>query len=272
MRALVAVALVGQLVLPRPSQAQHARVSPAQSPESPGACGVCHTTHPDGPSAFALILDRQISDRAAWLRHQARGVSQVSLSCLRCHTSSDVRRQQPEFSRRASLASERSFLGFDLGDDHLLGGFDPLLRRSPHAGMGPTDPQGARGSMPILGDTALVIECTTCHDPHDRVSAIPDAAKQRMVCGTCHDLSTYLTRHHSARACSDCHALHGSGQGALLAGRGPEETCGGCHGGLGTLPGENRTGGVATRGPPLPLSSGHHLGADCVSCHRVHER
>jgi predicted CXXCH cytochrome family protein len=185
---------------------------------------VCHTLHPDRKSTYALILDRDMSQGAAWLRHQATGVTAVSLSCLRCHTSASVRQQQPEFARQAALAPERTLLGFDLGDDHFLGTFDPLMGPHLRGARDPADPRASRGGATILGDTTIVIECTTCHDPHDRVSATPDAAKQRMVCGTCHDLGAYLTRHHSGRACSDCHAVHGSTQAALLVGRGPEET------------------------------------------------
>jgi predicted CXXCH cytochrome family protein len=272
-RTLTPVTLVWLLAFPGYAHAQHANIRPGGSLETGGGCSVCHTLHPDRKSTYALILDRDMSQGAAWLRHQATGVTAVSLSCLRCHTSASVRQQQPEFARQAALAPERTLLGFDLGDDHFLGTFDPLMGPHLRGARDPADPRASRGGATILGDTTIVIECTTCHDPHDRVSATPDAAKQRMVCGTCHDLGAYLTRHHSGRACSDCHAVHGSTQAALLVGRGPEETCGRCHGGLGVPPSEGRPGfRAAPSGPRLPLSGDHQLGADCVSCHAMHAR
>jgi predicted CXXCH cytochrome family protein len=272
-RALVPVTLVWLFMCPSHLRAQHANIQPGGSLEAGSGCAVCHTLHPDRKSTYALILDRDLSQGAAWLRHQATGVTAVSLSCLRCHTSASVRQQQPEFARQAALAPERALLGFDLGDDHFLGTFDPLMGPYSHGTRDPADPRASRAGAAILGDTTVVIECTTCHDPHDRVSTTPDAGKQRMVCGTCHDLSTYLTRHHSGQACSDCHAVHGSTQVGLLIGRGPEETCGRCHGGLGVPPSNGRPGFLsAPSGPRIPLSGDHQLGSDCTRCHGVHER
>jgi predicted CXXCH cytochrome family protein len=263
-RKVVLVTLIWLFAFPRYARAQHAALG--ASLETGDGCAVCHTTHPGRATTRSLIQDRDLSNRAAWLRHQATGVTAVSLSCLRCHADAGVRQRQPEFARRAARAPERAFLGFDLGDDHLLGAFDPLIGAY---SRGTRDPAGPT----ILGDTTIVIECTTCHDPHDRVSAIPDPVRQHMVCGTCHDLATYLTRHHSGQACSDCHAVHGSTQAGLLMGRGPEETCGRCHGGLGVQSDDGRLGMMAAaRGPRIPLSDDHQLGANCINCHGAHRR
>jgi predicted CXXCH cytochrome family protein len=270
-RTVISFAVICLVAFPGYTYAQHAALG--GSLESGNSCSVCHTSHPERSTTRSLIQDRDLSDRAAWLRHQATGVSAVSLSCLRCHADASVRQRQPEFARRAVLAPERAFLGFDLGDDHMLGTFDPLIDDYSHRIRGQADPRTEQRRPTILGDTTIVIECTTCHDPHDRVSAIPNVARQHMVCGTCHDLATYLTRHHSGQACSDCHAVHGSAQAGLLMGRGPEETCGRCHGGLGVQSDDGRLGMMAAaRGPQIPLSDDHQLGSNCIDCHGAHRR
>jgi hypothetical protein len=124
-RKVVLVTLIWLFAFPRYARAQHAALG--ASLEAGDGCAVCHTTHPGRATTRSLIQDRDLSNRAAWLRHQATGVTAVSLSCLRCHADAAVRQRQPEFARRAARAPERAFLGFDLGDDHLLGAFDPLI-------------------------------------------------------------------------------------------------------------------------------------------------
>lgn len=271
MRTAALPLLIGVLASTRQVEAQHTNISLGGA--SANGCAVCHTSHPGRTSTHTLILDRNLSGGGAWLRHQAVGVTASSLSCLRCHTDASVRQQQPEFTRHAAVAPERTFLGFDLGDDHVMGVYDPLMGAYSHGARDPSDPRGAEGAPAILGDTAIVIECTTCHDPHDRVSATPDAGRQRLVCGSCHDLSTYVPRHHAGQACSDCHAVHGSLQAGLLVGRGPEETCGRCHGGLSVGPTDVRGGFLAAAtGPRMPLSGDHEMSADCTRCHQAHER
>ncbi|UCF40336.1 MAG: hypothetical protein JSW43_11465, partial [Gemmatimonadota bacterium] len=62
-------------------------------------------------------------------------------------------------------------------------------------------------------------------------------------------------------------------QTGLLVGRGPEETCGRCHGGLSVRPADVRSGLMAAAGGPrMPLSDDHQLSADCLRCHGTHER
>ncbi|MEK7475080.1 MAG: cytochrome c3 family protein [Candidatus Coatesbacteria bacterium] len=115
-------------------------------------------------------------------------------------------------------------------------------------------------STPAAGD---LVECTSCHDPHDSVNGyfLVKSNASAAICTTCHVklgwagaavhatsakglTATWYSGPASATvgafACRSCHRMHGAsvanGQAYLL--RGPEEdTCLACH----------RAGGVATR-------------------------
>jgi predicted CXXCH cytochrome family protein len=178
--------------------------------------------------------------------------------------------RQGEFAQAAPTSAGPTFLGMELGDDHPLGSLE-RFSASPRLDL--SDPRRMRPLDLTLSGRRGVIECTTCHDPHDRVSTKPDAIEQRQICSVCHDPATYEYEGHTEQACSDCHALHGGAIGVLLAEQDPSRLCGRCHLSLAppsTLEEARRN---PARTPPAPMPGDEHVpGADCLGCHTAHKR
>ena len=233
------------------------------------SCRLCHSTHEGAPASAGLVTGEDRGQQR-WLQMHAPGAGSVSLSCLRCHLTEGERLRQPEFAYSAPVATSRSFVGADLGNDHPMGDLDRL---SINARVDLSDPRQMRPRDLTLAGHRAVIECTTCHDPHDRTSTAPDAIKQREICGACHDPATYQYQGHREQACSDCHSMHGGVRLTLLADQDPSRLCGKCHlPGSSAGPPEGAAGGSASL-PPVPSAGeGHEPGGDCLSCHGTHGR
>jgi predicted CXXCH cytochrome family protein len=233
------------------------------------SCRLCHSTHEGAPGSAGLVTGED-RGQERWLQMYAPGAGAVTLSCLRCHLTEAERVRQPEFSYMAPLTDQSTFIGTDLGNDHPLGSLD-RLSLVPRVDL--SDPRQMRPTDLSLAARHTVIECTTCHDPHDRVSGKPDALKQREVCGACHDPATYQYESHSDQACSECHSMHGAARQTLLADQDASRLCGRCHLAGSSMRASEDAGSGSVRPAPIPTSGeGHELGGDCLACHGGHQR
>jgi len=240
-----------------------ARAQHAEGTLGDRGCDLCHGPHSRGqPGAYNL----KTADVSVWLGPGVvGGLGAVSSSCLRCHVSVAMRERQPELADRQLVgASRATYLGFDLSGHHPLGKVDLTLR----SGLPPRGAPAASGAVGLSALGGDRIECTRCHDPHDRARTVPGHHEQAGLCGQCHDAGTYLLGHESA-ACSDCHRLHRGMPGPLLREASTERLCRSCHDpALGASP--------VNMAPVLQLPTAHAgLGhatspGRCETCHEVH--
>jgi predicted CXXCH cytochrome family protein len=263
------LALVAAVAYAPAAHAQHAEVAAAVSAPEASGCGLCHTSHNAGARRFGLRLDGT-STFEATLAPGSEGPGVVSRSCLRCHSTPDVRALQPGFKGRAvPEAAGGKYLSLDLSDDHPVGRVtrSDWLKTPDPAAL--AQPRARRNPNPIsgLGPEAVAVECTTCHDPHDRTSAAPGREEQARLCGSCHDAIRYALRQHTAVACTDCHRLHGGEQLNLLAEPTADLLCRSCH--------DPALAAVARREklaalPTAPRGHSQPPDGSCLDCHTVH--
>lgn len=269
------LAMTAIFSLPSMGTAQHAQESALiLAPEHTG-CGFCHGSHlpaSDGVGAggrHALRLDRL---PGIWGMESSGVVDPgpASRSCLRCHVSPGVRLRQPEFERAGSgSAADGAYLRTDFSDDHPIGRINGRSR--PLVDVSFRNPSverlsGMRRSFDPFSQHQL--ECTTCHDPHDRGGSSPGPEKQQVLCGTCHEHAVHgRDPHNASLACSDCHGMHGGSEMSLLAERDSDVLCASCHGG-GVAP----SGDLDRRAALLQGPQGHLQAQPgrCITCHPVH--
>lgn len=225
-------------------------------------CDLCHGPHGRGrPGEYNL----KTADVNVWLGSGVvGGLGAVSSSCLRCHVSAAMRERQPEVADRQLVgASSGAYLGFDLSGHHPVGKVDLTLRSSLPRGTAAAS--RAVGLDPLGSDR---IECTKCHDPHDRAGSLPGQHEQSALCGQCHDAGAYLLGHESV-ACTDCHRLHRGTPGRLLRETSTELLCRSCHDPAMGSPPVNLVPTLQL--PQAHAGRGHVSSSDrCDSCHEIH--
>lgn len=238
--------------------------TPTRLPGSPehDTCNMCHGAHTDGSAPYTL----RTGEPLGWTYSASSGTGPgpLSQSCLRCHSTPDGRARQRDVAASAPvLAPQARYLGSDLGDDHPLGRISSDWGRPGGASnSGAPDRWNAElfdRNGPLGGPVAESLECTTCHDPHDRAGGTAEPERERALCGGCHDPLRYDLSGHTSAACSDCHRLHSGHQPSLLAEPSADVLCLSCHD-----PGGSRTRAAAPRGHIEPQSK------SCISCHSVH--
>lgn len=261
-------------LLPTVLVAQHPQTSDDTPVLAASGCDYCHGAHVGPRSRFTLRLgdDDWPTEIEAWLQTQAPGAGAVSASCARCHLGQGLRERQPEISDLgvAQPSDGALYLPLAPGASHPLGDVNLLIPRSVGRRGAPSRRQL---ESPLQFDTrTMVIECTECHDPHDRLSPIPDASEQRLICGECHRGGEYLQHEHVTLACSDCHDLHrGKDDTRLLRQPTPDLLCLSCHGSadlsaLSAAPGRRRVSpGAAAAAAPA-----HGPEGACTECHVPH--
>jgi predicted CXXCH cytochrome family protein len=241
-------------ILPRVSLGQHGGAETVGAGQD--GCGLCHGSHAVAPTMNNL----KTGDVEVWIGGTTTKLDAVAQSCLRCHLSADLRARQPEMTFQATSEAEGArYLGFDFGGQHVLG--------NGTAELGGTDwriePRRRPGAL-VPHFEALT--CTTCHDPHDRVSSRPQPHQEASLCGDCHDVMAYQATHPSL-ACSDCHALHRGTREALLRGGFADDTCRSCHDPSGDRSLEVTRNVLA---PQAHAAEPEAAFGSCVECHQVH--
>ena len=259
--------VLASVCVPAGLAAQHATGSVVTAPEYEG-CNLCHGTHPERSEDYGL----RTGDGGPIAG--APGLGGASKSCLRCHSTSSERLRQPEFSAAPMAAVDGKYLQYDLTDDHPLG---QVGRRSIlDEGSAVGDPRKSLRANVVMGrgfEETGEVECTLCHNPHDRHSIVPGPEEQKVLCGSCHEPATYAFEGHPSLACGNCHDLHGGQEGNLLAEPTSTVLCNSCHeaGGVGVSQRLEGSGSAAIVLPPAPRGHTRAPEGDCVSCHRLHE-
>lgn len=269
------VMLLAQLTGPAATGvlAQHASV--ATGDPSVDACTLCHGSHNTGFSEANLK-----SGGVPEIVVDAPGIGPASQSCLRCHATAALRGVQAEFQESASASGTGRYLEYDLTDDHPLGRFDVARlnerRRVSPASYGEVIRIRPR---PLRFETGSVIECTTCHDPHDRRGVLPAVEEERMLCTSCHEPGRYaFGGGHAELPCSGCHVMHGGHETELLAELTSGRVCASCHEESGSAALPDIESATALRRAQIfasiaPPSSQVHLDppeGECVDCHAPH--
>jgi predicted CXXCH cytochrome family protein len=266
-RALLLSLLPAICVTPVQAWSQHP-AGPADAAVAPeySGCPMCHGSHGTTGGPYGLRTGR-IPGVVTSPRVSASGASHVTQSCLRCHSTQSIRGAQPDFaSLLSTTAGEQGYLGLDLSNDHPVG--EAIERAGSLSQTG--RPYGSDPNRLIprsnIGANPSQIECTTCHDPHDRNGSTPRAEEQHFLCGSCHDLTRYSLAGHSTLACTACHKIHGGHDVELLAEPVADVLCNSCHGPGGALLSRATVGvaAVAPEGHRQPQSE------RCTACHAVH--
>jgi predicted CXXCH cytochrome family protein len=223
-------------------------------------CAACHTSHSGGSTEYNLEIVP-----VPEFEVQVPDLGQSSRSCLRCHGDGVV-------PGAASNSLGRPFrLGPSLADDHPLGSRRLGTEfRIPGASLESTDP----GESLALGlDAGEAVECTACHDPHDRSGDPMLKAGESATCARCHDATARGIQNHRSVECSGCHRLH-EGAGKLLTDDRSDRMCGYCH--LPGYPAPMQVADPSTRAREsailAPMDETHttDLAGGCLQCHPVH--
>lgn len=229
-------------------------------------CGLCHGMHATNREQANLVTG---APRASF-----RYLSGVSQSCLRCHSTADVRASDPLFAgyrSRNPPGSLQSFLG-DLSDDHPIARTDgqpDLRRRTARWVASPLANQRRRVPLEPTEVGALP-ECTACHEIHSGPDPALTDNDQQSGCLECHESATYLTDHVEL-SCTGCHTMHGGKGIALVREPTTDLLCQSCHDPAGG--GRLQTGIVPPLMPGLQRHGTDGLAATpgtCLSCHAVH--
>jgi len=253
----IALCLLGAFLAPATqAAAQHAMNSDLAAL----GCAVCHSNHAGGSAAFNLLVVPVPGFEA-----QVPELGQSSKSCLRCHGDGTVPGDP------ASSMGRPFRLGPSLADDHPLGSGRPNVGFGvPGTSLEAIDAELSAG----LGfDTGGFVECSACHDPHDRSGDPIRTAGEAATCARCHDVTARDIQSHRTLECSGCHRLH-EGAGRLLTDDRLDRVCGYCH-----LPGypapariADPVGRASQSGILAPMDETHtkNLNGGCIQCHPVH--
>lgn len=251
--------------------AQHPTPAVPGELQAKSNCEYCHAAHVGRPTRYTLRDGGGTGEVASWQAARAPGTTAVTSSCLRCHLTEAARGRQgvptgPQLSQAAR------YLGTAPAALHPLGAVQvrdlpPVLavRRALDPVEKGSTYRGGRANQ------AVVLECSDCHDPHDRRSPIPDGSEQQLLCGSCHAAGEYASQTHVTLACSDCHSLHQArSETGLLRERTPDLQCQWCH-----APASAQAAPAvgAERWPRLAAATveiRHGAGSRCVSCHAAH--
>jgi len=243
--------LSGLVVWPALAIAQHAEAILTE------ACAACHDSHGTAsPGAYNL----KAGDVGVWGLAGGGQLGPRSTTCLRCHASEDVRRSQSEVMLTPGGGR---FVGLDLSGQHPLGPLDRILGRDAIPG----DATRRSPFSSFSGRDWESVECTSCHDPHQR-GAAPSNAMVTAICLDCHDPTPYRLTH-AELDCQACHDVHTRDPNRrLLAGPGADSQCRECHVSGGILSGAGAGGSL--RAPEAHPSEPQTAGAPCLGCHVVH--
>jgi len=283
---------------------------PMHSTDADEICVFCHTPHHADSAAplwnrksGAQLYTTYSSSSLYSSTGQPSGATKL---CLSCHdgtialgsvlTGGPFDMVNTDGGRIPS--TQRSNLGLNLSDDHPVS-FDPGPAVTLSGEL--SDP-----TMPVQYDDSGLMQCTTCHDPHDNLLEpfLVQTMSRSALCKNCHVLANYTgqTTHDvrnkvwggsqssspwpystynsvALNSCINCHRPHASDHGQrLLTHTNDEDVCLVCHdGSFAKNIARDLTRFSAHR---MHLFSGHEPGEDletavrhveCVDCHHPHQ-
>jgi len=232
---------------------------PIRSPTETEVCIFCHIPHRAGVTP---LWNRELS-QAAYITYRSPTAQAIpgqptgaSKLCLSCHDGTiALGRQlnQQMIAMSALTPQGRKNLGTDLSDDHPI---SIVYQQAQSA-----NPRGYRSLFAEAGPVHLdengMVQCTSCHDPHNNVFGdflVMDNREGRL-CLFCHEFEEWsLSSHHlstafwngagrdpwpntpyedvRSNACANCHEIHDAGGREHLLYFGSQaETCFTCHNG-----------------------------------------
>lgn len=270
---ILAVALVALVLAPGAAHAQletskhnlsTSGTGTISSPTESRTCVFCHTPHNAVPvvplwnhATSAAVYSTYTSTTMA-AAHPVGQPTGASKLCLSCHdgtvalgqTVNDGTLPLANTGAGGRMPAGSSNLGIDLRDDHPVS-FEPV-----GAGGGTVDPPPG---SPVKLDPAGLVQCTSCHDPHDEVrdpvtrKFLVAANQGSTLCTACHSIPEWAGRpsaHQSStkaygaaqgahtgyttvrdNGCESCHRPHSGQTPQRLVKFQEEITCDKCHSG-----------------------------------------
>lgn len=280
-------------------------------------CVFCHTPHNALPDAQLWNhLPTEVTNYTLYgsttlkttTVGQPTGKSRL---CLACHDGTVAlgALQNPPTGVTNDLASTmltgRADLTTDLSNDHPISfTYDAALAGT--SGVELLDPAGpVAAGLPLEGDQ---LQCTTCHDPHEKDLApfLRLTTADGTLCITCHDKTGWAGSTHATstatvaatdldnrrpawvqstvagNACLSCHSPHNAANPERLIAKDGENTCYGCHDGTPASDIQGDFAKLAKHPVADPLYAGLHdatkveiadtmpLHVECMDCHNPH--
>lgn len=275
------------------------------------ACVYCHTPHASNPAA--PLWNRTDAGQfyqtydSPTLKAQVGQPTGKSRLCLSCHDGTIALGQTYNPANSASTAvylapGDAGYIGTDLRDDHPISfRYDASLA----AERGQLrDPAHLPMQLPLDHDKML--QCTTCHDPHDNTNGqfLRMSNLESQMCIACHELTDWSTNPHATSVaaittstretwdnlqnisttreagCQSCHRSHsGGGRPWLLRRDVEEDNCYACHDGtvaqtniLATMQAFSAHPVGQTTGVHSPVENPAQMNAhvECSDCHNPH--
>ncbi|HSN89704.1 MAG TPA: cytochrome c3 family protein, partial [Anaeromyxobacteraceae bacterium] len=220
-------------------------------------CIFCHVSHGSGGEVLVNRPDPSavhVPYESSSLRGRARTPTGATRICLSCHDGTialgQTRTGRIEMGAAAPGGRLPPGSPSNLGTD---------LRSTHPVSIVPSDPRRTRRPPPhgeVALDHAGMVQCTSCHDPHDEL-ATPEGmflvrpTRGSDLCLVCHEMpglaaSSHFSSPAPARGardasrsvaeagCGACHRSHDTDRGGRLLARSPEEDedalCLRCHG------------------------------------------
>ena len=237
---------------------------PFKATEESRICIFCHTPH--RARSVAPLWNRQDS-RETYLAYSSTTFTGVasqpggsSKLCLSCHDGSIALGMVLSLGSEIQMApghrtldSGTAFLGSNLTDDHPI----TFSYANSKGGQGLEYLPESSITPPVHLDAAGMLQCTSCHDPHNNSlgNFLLSSARYSALCSSCHIPSGWQTSSHSSslatwtgsgedpwpnstfttvaeNACANCHEVHSAGQpNRLLTHSLEEDNCLVCHSG-----------------------------------------
>jgi predicted CXXCH cytochrome family protein len=149
------------------------------------ACSACHIPHADAGPKIGKWESEARRDRAVPYEHREGLPGPLSLQCLGCHDGGIATDTFADETADLDLSSrERASRFGDLSRNHPIGVRYPTRERT----YQPVSRVTASDRVRLFDGK---VECTSCHDPHDRYDlpymlVMPN--NQSQLCYTCHKL------------------------------------------------------------------------------------
>lgn len=159
-------------------------------PGSLSSCSYCHAPHYSNAAvAAAPLWNRDLGTTSDYTRYTGglgalapTSVNAASLTCLSCHDNrtaiGNLYGANEDAALNATFAAATN-IGTNLADDHPVS----IVYADSTFKVALTTVQG---TMKLYGASNNMLECASCHDPHDVTNAKFLRAPLDVVCARCH--------------------------------------------------------------------------------------